>query len=261
MDCHWTLPLTALTLGLRHGVDWDHVAAITDLVAAQSNTENGQIKNLSERLVPALMYALGHAAAIAILGACAMSLRAILPVWIDPFMDWAVGSTLILLGFCVLYSTFRQWTGKEDFQPRSRWNVLWSLLNKRLPNFENDRAARMRQFFPFLHSALFGAIMIGIIHGVSAETGTQSLLIASVGGAESQELGFSMLLSFIVGLLLSNLLIAVLSAAGFISIMSSKLFFLPVNAAAAAFSIIIGILFLSGAGDRLPDLARIFSFC
>ena len=43
-----------------------------------------------------------------------------------------------------------------------------------------------------------------MIHGVGAETGTQVLIIAAVGGAAGQGLGVPMMFAFIVGLLISN---------------------------------------------------------
>ena len=35
------LMMSAFFLGLRHGVDWDHIAAITDLSATQDSTRRG----------------------------------------------------------------------------------------------------------------------------------------------------------------------------------------------------------------------------
>ena len=61
------------------------------------------------------------------------------------------------------------------------------------------------------------AFGVGMIHGIGAETGSQVLLIAAVGGASSAGLGVPMLLAFVVGLLLSNFAIVVISSVGFVS--------------------------------------------
>ena len=54
------LVLTALALGLRHGIDWDHIAAIADLTSASDNRRRG--------IVLSLWYAVGHAAVVLVSG-------------------------------------------------------------------------------------------------------------------------------------------------------------------------------------------------
>ena len=61
------------------------------------------------------------------------------------------------------------------------------------------------------------AFGVGMIHGIGAETGTQVLLIAAVGGAASAGLGIPMLFAFVVGLLISNFAIVVLTSVGFVA--------------------------------------------
>ena len=58
------------------------------------------------------------------------------------------------------------------------------------------------------------AFGVGVIHGIGAETGTQVLLIASIGGADASGLGGAMMMAFVAGLRISNTAIAALSAAG-----------------------------------------------
>ena len=82
--------VNAVALGLRHGFDWDHLAAILDIVNT-SAVDKGAPKRSLRPLVGALMYALGHAMAVAILGLCALYFAAILPRWIDPLMERMVG--------------------------------------------------------------------------------------------------------------------------------------------------------------------------
>ena len=60
------LVLSAFAFGLRHGVDWDHIAAITDVTGSQDTTRRS--------LWLGTVYALGHATVITLLGfvaACA----------------------------------------------------------------------------------------------------------------------------------------------------------------------------------------------
>src|SRR5207253_10044076 len=92
------------------------------------------------------------------------------------------------------------------------------------------------------------------------ETGSQVLIIAAVGGAASQGLGPAMLIAFVVGLLISNTLIAFLSATGFVSSTRAKTLYVAVGAVAGVFSLVVGLVFLLGVSDRLPDLGSLFSF-
>jgi hypothetical protein len=51
-----------------------------------------------------------------------------------------------------------------------------------------------------------------MIHGIGAETGSQVLIIAAIGGAASQDVGVGLMLAFVAGLLVSNTIIAVRAA-------------------------------------------------
>jgi high-affinity nickel-transport protein len=155
---------TALTLGIRHGIDWDHIAAITDIAsttttaasdASGSNFADGPgaapsvmamvdgggaavgTLTLAPRLlaVPRLalrplglasLYALGHAFVVVLLGLLALNFDAILPDWIDPLMERVVGVTLLVLGGWVAYSLVRFWRGAGDFRLRSRWMLVFA---------------------------------------------------------------------------------------------------------------------------------------
>ncbi len=58
-------------LGFRHGFDYDHIAAITDIAGVQAGP--ARTMRLS------LMYALGHAATVAVLGAVVIGFQLALP--------------------------------------------------------------------------------------------------------------------------------------------------------------------------------------
>jgi high-affinity nickel-transport protein len=63
-----------------------------------------------------------------------------------------------------------------------------------------------------------------------------------------------MMLAFILGLLISNSLIAVLTATGFISSTRARSVYVAIGAIAGAFSLVIGLYFLLGASGDLPSL-------
>jgi len=250
----------AAMLGFRHGIDWDHIAAITDIVGTTTTTEVEKQNSFSELQKRALglstLYALGHASVVAMLGVAALCFAAVLPQWVDPIMERVVGVTLVLLGVWVFYSLLRYFQGKDDFELKSRWMLVLALIRhcwERLCAWISRRSSK-----PFVIEQYGGrtAFVVGMIHGIGAETGTQVLLIASVGGAASQGLGLAMLIAFVLGLVTSNTVIAVLGSAGFISSARLTQLYVAVGVIAGCLSLAIGSYFVTGHAQALPDLQK-----
>jgi len=104
---------TALGFGLRHGIDWDHIAAITDLTGSQTSRRRS--------LVLATLYVLGHAFVVLVLGIAAIAFSERLPGSVDDVMERIVGATLVVLGVYVLVGLVRH--GRR-FRMRSRWMLV-----------------------------------------------------------------------------------------------------------------------------------------
>jgi hypothetical protein len=299
---------TGFVLGLRHGIDWDHIAAITDITSttaaagAAEAAHEAQHRSVSgahhghggavemeahdagpgaATLAPAVtmgrprfvgseqveairlgtLYALGHGAVVIALGIAALSFGALLPEWLDPIMGRIVGLTLVLLGAWVLYSVFRYARGGETFRLRSRWMLVfdgvrysWRRLQARLHGHEHTEPLEMSSYGP---RTAFG---VGMIHGIGAETGTQVLLIAAVGGAAASGLGIPMLLAFVLGLLISNFAIVVLTSVGFVASQTRERIYVVIGLVAGLFSLVVGTIFLLGSEGILPALDSILPF-
>jgi high-affinity nickel-transport protein len=95
---------------------------------------------------------------------------------------------------------------------------------------------------------------VGLIHGIGAETGTQVLLIAAIGGASSQGLGIPMMLAFIAGLLTSNSIVVFITATGFIASRFRERLYVIIGVVAGTFSLVIGAIFLLGLDATLPSI-------
>jgi high-affinity nickel-transport protein len=124
------LMVTALGLGFRHGIDWDHIAAITDLTGSQ---ESGR-----RSMVLASFYALGHAAVVFALGVLAIALSAEVPHWVDDTMGRVVGATLLVLGVYVVVSLARD---GRDFRMRSRWMLVFGFVRRLVARRRHTRAS------------------------------------------------------------------------------------------------------------------------
>jgi hypothetical protein len=265
--------LSAGVLGFRHGLDYDHIAAITDISSVQAR--------IGDAMKFGLLYVAGHATTIAVLGAAAIGFRLSLPAASDRWAERLVGITLLVLGFYVLGTFFRPSSGHHHARPRTRITllvngVLW--IYWRLSRiFGGTRVAAPQVFKDGYGTS--STFLVGVIHGLGAETPTQLLLFlvaANLGGTGAGLLG---LLMFILGLLVMNTLMCGV-AAGLFSLdklrswlgpaaesqgflargVSAMLNTLSANALnsltllTSAYSIVVGAIFLLGAADKLPSL-------
>ena len=302
--------VTGLLLGIRHGIDWDHIAAITDItsttaaagtaeaahaeqhreISGQHHGHGGQtelrahdagpgaatlapatagvgaigrwkLSEQGEAIRLGTLYAVGHGFVVIVLGIAAILFGALLPNWLDPIMGRIVGFTLVILGVWVLYSVYRYALAGDAFRLRSRWMLLfdgirmgWRRLQARLHGHEHVEPLEMSSY------GTRTALGVGMIHGVGAETGSQAILIAAVGGASGAGLGVPMLFAFVVGLLISNFVIVVLSSVSFVSSQAREQIYVAIGAVAGLFSLFVGTIFLFGLEGSLPDLGGILPF-
>jgi high-affinity nickel-transport protein len=236
-------------LGLRHGFDYDHLAAISDITSVQRTWRDGM------RL--GLLYALGHAFTVAILGAAVIFLHIGLPERMDAIGERLVGATLILLAIYVLVSFLRRKPGHHHHHatPRSRIALLISgarYTQWRIRRLANPTAPKPEPFaFRYDHTSVF---TVGIIHGLGAETPSQLLLFLLAANLGGTILGFFGLLSFILGLLIMNTIMTASASGIFASSTHRPRIQTLVTSLTAAYSFIIGIIFLFGASDKLPPL-------
>jgi high-affinity nickel-transport protein len=239
--------LSAAVLGFRHGLDYDHIAAITDISSVQSKPRDAMRFGL--------LYVVGHATTVGILGAAAVAFRISLPPASDRWAERLVGLTLVVLGLYVLGTFFRE-GHSHAARPRTRITLLANGLlwiYWRLTLLFGGNRVEAPQVFKDGYGNM-SAFVVGVIHGLGAETPTQILLFlmaANLGGTWAGLLG---LLMFIVGLVVMNTLMCA-SAAGLFSSTLSKPFALrTLTLATSAYSVIVGAVFLFGAADRLPSL-------
>ena len=277
---------TAFTLGLRHGIDWDHVVAIGDLASASNSRRRS--------LVLATLYIAGHALVLFTLGTVAVVAGDVVPPGVDAAMLRVVGATLLVLGVVIAVGLVREGRG---FRMRSRWLVLGGLLRagirrvRRSPvviehehshSHDHDHAHVHREPAmspattarvavvtehrhrhvhvgempddPFAGRGRIGAVVVGMLHGVGAETPTQVLVLVSAIGAGGIWAGEVVLLAFTAGLVLSNSALAIAATAASARTGRGSPAYLALAGFTAVFSIVLGSLYLLGI-DVLPALA------
>ncbi|HEX3435943.1 MAG TPA: hypothetical protein VHT24_04180 [Pseudacidobacterium sp.] len=248
---HWKLALaigSCALLGLRHGFDYDHLAAISDITAVQRSRFEG--------LRLGILYALGHAFTVLTLGAFVILLHISLPARLDAWAERLVGLTLIVLGLLVVANLMRKQHSHSHQSMQSRWALLidasrhfvWRV--RRI--FQSDLPRPEPFAWNYSNGTVFG---IGILHGLGAETPTQLmlfLLAASLGGTA---LGIVGLFAFGLGLVVMNAVMTVALSGIFGTGRLHPNFYRIVAAAGALYSLVIGFVFLLGASERLPSIS------
>lgn len=274
--------LSALAFGFRHGIDWDHIAAITDITSSQQERR--------QSVLFGSLYALGHALVVFVLGTLAIIIGERLPAGVDKVMTRIVGATLLILGIYVFASLIKH---GRNFRMRSRWMLIFQSvrngtrwLKRRVSvgasstdeqeepfiepaagptadmwhhghhgrpghHHHQRRAAPDESFMDYGRATAF---FVGMIHGVGAETPTQVLIFLTAAGAGGRLVGVAVLLAFIVGLLASNTLITIGSAVGFLRASSNFKIYVTVAVLTGVFSLVIGTIFLIGKTTILPAL-------
>ncbi|MET1012652.1 MAG: hypothetical protein ABWY83_09775, partial [Actinomycetota bacterium] len=270
----------------RHGIDWDHIAAITDITSSQEDRRRS--------IAFGTLYVVGHAVVVLGLGIVAILIGQELPESVDAAMGRIVGVTLIVLGVYVFVSLIRH--GRE-FRMRSRWMLVfagvrgawWKIRGHRSPGdashdherepvhvhaggsesvAADDRVAEWHHGHhgrpghhhhkhpepddPFVNYQKGTAFLVGMLHGVGAETPTQILIFTAAAGAGGKTAGLAVLTAFLVGLMTSNSIITVGSAFGFLRASKNFAVYATVAVITGVFSLVIGVLFVLGKDAVLP---------
>jgi len=289
----------AFLFGFRHGIDWDHIAAITDITSSQEER--------SASMLFGSIYALGHALVVFVIGSLAILIGARLPENVDPIMERIVGLTLVILGVFVFVSLIKH--GRE-FRMRSRWMLIFSgtrsayrkargamgrggegeatavggdhvhsdadpvhmhaseegvalAVADDLPVSEwhhghHGRPGHHHHKHPepdaFMNYGKGTAFVVGMVHGIGAETPTQVLIFLTAVTTGGKLGGEAVLLTFIVGLLMSNTLITFGSSFGFLRASRNWKVYVTVAILTGTISLVIGLLFLFGEGNLLPAI-------
>jgi high-affinity nickel-transport protein len=264
---------TTFTIGLRHGVDWDHLTAITDITGTEVSRRRGTAL--------ALVYAGGHGAVVLVLGLLAAVAGERLPEWIDPAMERVVGATLLLLGIALLRSLSRR-------ERRSRGVLLLELLSSARRRLARDWVVELEHEHAHDHSGLHrhedtahlelaspvrtthrhthrhevtlrrygapGALAIGALHGFGAETGTQAVVLMTASNAQGFGAALTIIGTFVVGVFVTTAGTAALASMGWTTIGGHEHVLRVLTIAAAVSSAIVGFAFLAGRADLLPPL-------
>lgn len=252
----WALLGASYLLGLRHGFDWDHIAAITDITSSQGDRRRA--------LWFSLLYALGHGFIVVVLGVVLIVSGFVIPQSMETIVERLVGATLVFLGVWVFVSLARY---GANFRLRSRWMLIFQFarrIRRRAPAWVRRTFLREQPIEgtqevdsaddPFVDYGVKTSFGVGMLHGIGAETPTQVLIFLAAADAGGRSIGIATLLMFVAGIVTMNTIIAIGATFGFIGATRSKAVYVTTVVVVGVFSLGIGSLFLFGATDLLPVL-------
>jgi high-affinity nickel permease len=280
------LLVAAFWFGFRHGIDWDHLAAITDIASSQDDRRRS--------ILFGTLYVVGHALVVLVIGTVAILVGQELPEGVDAAMGRVVGVTLLVLGVYVFVSLIRH--GRE-FRMRSRWMLIFAVARslwwrvrgapstrgvddhelepvhahtgdaevpagERVAEWHHGHHGRPGHHHhrhpepddPFVDYQRGTAFFVGMLHGIGAETPTQILIFAAAAGAGGKAAGVAVLAAFLVGLVSSNSVITVGSAFGFLRASKNFALYATIAVITGVFSLVLGVLFLLGKESLLPAI-------
>ena len=280
----FALLVSAFGFGIRHGFDWDHIAAISGIATGE--------KNPRRAFSLATAYAFGHAAVVILLGVGIILADFKIPDSVDTTMMYIIGGSLIGLGLWVLVNVVIQ---GEDFQLRSRWMIIRDGAFRGLQrvrrsstgrsivvehehahlhpenmeihdhNHENTQLAegpiegdthfhRHRHEIHVDSSILdkSSARGVGILHGIGVETPTQIVIFVAASQASGKVGGLLILLAWVLGLLVANSSIALISVNSSSWLRQHVNVYRYIAVCIGLLSLVIGVLVCIEQDDLLP---------
>ncbi|MDQ1003640.1 high-affinity nickel permease [Neobacillus niacini] len=226
-----TFAFLAVMIGMRHGIDGDHVAAIADMVGSEPQKR--------KQVSLGILYAIGHGLIVLIVGLLSIFIGLELPNTTRDFMEILVSLTLIILGGFILYSLFQQ---RKEYEYKSRFKIVYEGIAKLLARMKLDI---IQKNVSSVKLGVISALVIGIIHGVGVESPTQIALLTNAVGLNNVAAATIQLLLFVLGLLISTICITFCLSWGFLKAKLKKRIYMVLGLITGMYSLALGISMLS----------------
>ncbi|PZE20456.1 hypothetical protein [Paenibacillus xerothermodurans] len=225
----WLLfPMAFIFMGFRHGLDSDHVAAIADMVGVESGRRR--------QLAMGIMYALGHGMIVLVIGTIAVLVGAHLPETMLQSMELLVGVSLLLLGGTILFSIVKQ---RKDYKYVGRTELVYRSVRALFRKGGAEKASAMK-------ISLIGAVIVGIVHGIGAETPTQVALISTAVGLNNVLASVLQIVLFTLGLFAATVGITFIASWGFMKARFTRVAYILLGCLTGGYSVVLGWTIIQG---------------
>lgn len=181
----WALLSMAFALGMVHALDADHVAAVSGLSCTGSSWKNS--------LRFCTRWALGHTAALLLIGAAVLFLGMAIPQPVSAWAEKLVGLALILIGSWVLLDLWRKqahlhFHAHDNMPKHAHWHTHDAHEQQHADHHQHDHTP----------------IMVGALHGTAGSA--PLLAVLPLSQMPSPWMGFFYLLLFGAGVLIAMLI-------------------------------------------------------
>jgi high-affinity nickel-transport protein len=220
-----TFSFLAILIGMRHGMDGDHIAAIADMI--------GREKKKLKQYSLGIMYSVGHGFIVLIIGLLAIYLGVRLPEGANGILEMLVSFTLILLGGFILHSVIKH---KDEYEYKGRISIVFGFLEKVTKTKEGKRLTSKP-----MTMGVIGAFIIGVIHGIGVESPTQITIISNAVGLDNMTAATLHLFLFVIGLLISTIAFTFLLSWGYLKASMKKNLYLVLGSLTGIYSVGLGI--------------------
>lgn len=180
----WSLLMLGFTLGLKHALEGDHLAAVASMATKQ--------RNFRSMVKVGLVWSLGHALTLLVAGGTLLVLDTVVSARLATLLEFLVGMMLVLLGA----------------------DVLRRLVRERIHFHVHGHKGAVRHFHAHSHAGETGtdnhehshgkgfplrALLVGCMHGMA---GSAALMLLVVSTAQDLASGVTTLVLFGVGSIL-----------------------------------------------------------
>lgn len=279
--------VTVFLAGLRHGFDIDHVAAIGDITSSQTDRRRALLLATTYALGHmSVLLALGVAAVFAgksippsvdalagrVIGATLVALGVYVVYSLIRFRrDFRMRSRLMLVVAGV--RRVLQWIrppryvviehehdhpadghhGHASRPPAAvRGGRAVTVATVAKTHAHSHEHVVPMPADPFTDYGVKTSLLVGMVHGVGAETPTQVLLFTTAAGVAGTFGGIALVAAFALGLLAGNSILALLTSAGFVAGKRLPFLYAGLATVTAIVSVYVGATYLLGRPDVLP---------
>jgi high-affinity nickel-transport protein len=225
-----TFALLAVLIGMRHGMDGDHVAAIADMVGSEEQKR--------KQVSLGIMYAFGHGLIVLVIGLLSIYIGLRMPQTTQYILEIFVSITLIALGGFIIYSIYRQ---KKEYEYKSRLKIVCEFIASLVR--KTKIGDKVNSLSP-ISLGIIGAFIVGIIHGIGVESPTQIAVITNAVGLNNSTAALLQLILFVFGLLIATVGMTFCLSWGFMKARFKRKLFLVLGSVTGAYSLGLGILML-----------------
>lgn len=279
--------VTAFLSGLRHGFDIDHIAAITDITSSQQQRKRAlALATVYALGHMAVLLTLGIVAVVAgvaipqaldslagrVVGATLILLGLYVVYSLLRFRrDFRMLSRWMLVLTGVRRVLYRRRRNEqvviehEHPHPADGHHLHGQHVRSGTPGAGTTAVATATlthshshthvvpvPLDPFTEYGVKTSLLVGLVHGVGAETPTQVLLFSSAAGVAGTLGGVTLVVAFGLGLLVGNTILAIGTTLGFAAGKKMPLLYMALGALTALMSILVGVAYLLGRPDLLP---------